>query len=58
MPKAEYEKQPKKNYKAALDGLSGKIEEALKGGNAGADIKNAVWDMLKELDIAVPPPEK
>jgi hypothetical protein len=54
----EYTKEPKKDYKAALEVLQGKIDNALKGGNIGPDIKKAVWEMLAGLGIAVPPPEK
>ncbi len=58
VPKTDFAKEPKKDYKAALDVLKGKIDEALKGGNVGPDIKKAVWEMLTELGIAVPPPDK
>lgn len=51
-------KEAKKDYKAAVGVLKGKIDNALKGENMGEEIKQAVWEMLQNLNIASPKPEK
>ncbi|MHB8918653.1 MAG: hypothetical protein ACYC4H_11555 [Desulfocucumaceae bacterium] len=48
----------KKDYKSAVGDLTGKIEDALKGENPSESIKKAVWDMLEEMGVATPKPEK
>ncbi|MFZ5634435.1 MAG: hypothetical protein ACOY40_16500 [Bacillota bacterium] len=48
----------KKDYKAAVGVLTGKIESALKGENPSEEIKKAVWDMLQEMGVAAPKSDK
>lgn len=48
----------KKDYKTAVGAFSDKIEKALKGENPSEAVKKAVWDMLTDLGVATPKPEK